>query len=244
MPLLRQLAAPVAAIATLLAWGVQALDVAPMVARLTPSGPGSAYRLSIKNTSATPVTIEIGAFRMEVDVDGKRSLTEEINDIVAFPPQSIIPPNREQIIQVRYVGAADIPAPRMYLIRAAQLPVDLAADSSAPVGAAVKVAFNINTHVFVSPPKASAVVVVSSAKRASNGDVLVVAQNTGSGIAYLREARYAVKDAAGREVDVPPGKVQLGQVSALPGGALRNMRIPADLLTGTTGEVSVTIQLL
>ena len=57
-----------------------AIDVTPMVVHITPTGTGAGYRLSVKNTDDQPVTIELQAFRMEVDENGARSLTEEESD--------------------------------------------------------------------------------------------------------------------------------------------------------------------
>lgn len=218
-----------------------AIDVSPMVMRITPSGPNSSYRLSVKNTDDQPVTVEIQVFRMEVDVDGKRTLTEELNDLVIFPPQSIIPPNREQVVQVRFVGRPDTIG--MYLVRVGQLPITFATDSETPRGAAVQIAFNINTHVLVAPAEAESDLNITSSRREPNGDLLIVAENRGAGFASLRQARYTVTSTDGRTKVIPPEAVQLGQVSILPGGATRNIHIPAALLTDLGADVSASVDL-
>lgn len=239
----------VASVATLMSgvWAgrAQAMQVSPMVAELKPSGPGSAYRMAIRNDSATPITVEILSFALDVDDDGAQALTEDPGDLVAYPPQSLIPPGREQLVNVRYVGEPTISAPKMYVVRAAQLPVKLGdAQPDAPAESAeVKVAFNINTHVFVSPPDAEPEVGVSSVRRADNGDALISVTNGGGGIARLRRAKYSLSDASGRQVEVPAASIQLGQVSALPPGRRRELRIPAAAIAGLTGELSATVQL-
>ena len=55
-----------------------AIDVTPMVMHITPSGSGSGYRLSIRNTEDQPVTVELQAFRMTVDENGVRTLSDEV----------------------------------------------------------------------------------------------------------------------------------------------------------------------
>jgi len=219
-----------------------AIDVTPMVVHITPTGTGAGYRLSVKNTDDQPVTVELQAFRMEVDENGARTLTEEENDIAIFPPQSIIPPNREQVVQVRYVGAPDA-GPRMYLVRVGQLPITFSSESGNPSSAAVQVAFNVNTHVLMAPSGARPALRVVSTRTAENGDILISAENQGAGFASLREARYTLTAADGRTVEIPPASVVLGQVSTLPGGAKRNIRIPAALAPGIGADVTASIVL-
>lgn len=235
----------IAAVSALFWTGVppaNAIDVTPMVQHITPSGANSAYRLSVKNTDDQPVTVEIQAFIMEVDEDGRRTLSEEVDDLAIFPPQSVIPPSREQVVQVRYVGAPDA-RPRMYLVRVGQLPITFSSEEDAASGAAVQVAFNVNTHVLLAPAGAKPALRVVATRTADNGDVLVTAENQGVGFASLREARYRLTAADGRVVEVRPEDVVLGQVSTLPGGARRNIRIPAALASGIGADVTASIEL-
>ena len=51
----------------------RAMDVSPMVAKITPSGSGSSYRLTVRNTATAPATVEIEVYRMQVDENGVRS---------------------------------------------------------------------------------------------------------------------------------------------------------------------------
>jgi P pilus assembly chaperone PapD len=237
----------IAAVASMLAIGspnaVRAMDVSPMVAKITPSGSGSSYRLTVRNDSSSAATVEIEVYRMTVDEAGGRSLTAEDNDIVVFPVQSVIPPNREQVVQVRYLGEADGEG-RMYLVRAAQLPINMqTVTDDGAAGADIKVAFTINTYVFVAPTNARAAVEVTSVSRSANGDVLLSARNTGTGFAHLREARFTLRTADGRSHEVPAAAVDVGEVSVIAGGATRQIRIPAALTAGVTGDVTAAIAL-
>lgn len=222
----------------------RAMDVSPMVAKITPSGSGSSYRLTVRNTATAPATVEIEVYRMQVDENGVRSLAPEDDDIGVFPVQSVIPPNREQVVQVRYLGDS-APQGRMYLVRAAQLPIDMqAVTGEDEAGADVKLAFTINTYVFVAPASAKAAVEVTSASRAANGDILLTARNTGDGFAHLREARFTLRTADGKSHEIPAADVDVGEVSVMAGGATRNMRIPAALAAGASGDVTASIVLL
>jgi hypothetical protein len=111
-------------------------------------------------------------------------------------------------------------------------------------GADVKVAFTINTYVFVAPASARAAVEVTSVSRAPNGDVLLSTRNTGTGFAHLREARFTLTTADGKAHEVAAADVDVGEVSVLAGGATRRIRIPAALAAGATGDVTASIALL
>lgn len=224
----------------------QGFQVSPMVVTIEPSGARSSYRMSIKNTTSVPITVELQSFRMAVDADGARTLTPEEKDLLVFPPQSVIPPGREQLVQVRYVGERALSEPRMYLLRAAQLPIALPkAEGEAPSAASanVMIAFNINTHVFVSPPGAKPALAVTSTQRNAAGDVVMEIRNSGDGIAALRDARYVLQPAAGQPQEILAKDVVLGEVSALPPGGRRIARIPAQHLQGLPGEVTASVQI-
>lgn len=222
----------------------RAMDVSPMVAKIAPSGSGSSYRLTVRNTSTAPATVEIEVFRMQVDENGHRSLTPEDNDIAVFPVQSVIPPNREQVVQVRYLGDRSSEG-KMYLVRAAQLPIDMqSVTGEDEAGADIKLAFTINTYVFVAPPSARAALEVTSVSRNAAGDVLMTARNTGDGFAHLREARFTLKTADGKTHDIPAADIDVGEVSVMAAGATRHIRIPAALAAGASGDVTASIALL
>lgn len=238
----RYLTLAVIATALLAPAAATAIDVTPMVTRLTTEA-AAGYRLSVRNTSAMPITVEITPYRMTLDPSGGRILDEDDGDLLIFPPQTIIPPNREQVVQIRYVGDRMIAEPRMYLVRAAQLPILLAEDASEPVGAQVQIAFNINTHLFVSPPDAVAEVTVTNSQRTAEGDMLVTLHNDGSGIGHLRTARFTVASPGGRPIAIDAARIDMGQVSALPPGATRDIRIPAELLAEAPANAVPSVEL-
>lgn len=220
----------------------KAMDVSPMISKITPSGNGSSYRMTVRNDSATPATVEIETYRMQVDDNGARSLVEDDKDITVV--QSVIPANREQVIQVRYTGDATEEG-RMYLVRAAQLPINMqTTPSDGGVGADIQVAFTINTYVFVAPPRARAEVQVTAVSREPNGDVILTAHNSGTGFAYIRESRIILKTADGQSHEVPAAEVDVGQVSVIAGGATRQVKIPAALAASASGDLTASIVLL
>ncbi|WP_295206970.1 fimbria/pilus periplasmic chaperone [uncultured Brevundimonas sp.] len=222
----------------------EAMDVSPMISKVTPSGSGSSYRMTVRNDSATPATVEIETYRMQVDANGARSLVEDDKDITVFPVQSVIPANREQVIQVRYTGDATEEG-RMYLVRAAQLPINMQTmPGDSGVGADIQVAFTINTYVFVAPPRARAEVQVTAVSRQPNGDVILTAHNSGTGFAYIRESRIILKTADGKMHEVPAAEVDVGEVSVIAGGATRQVKIPAALVASVSGDLTASILLL
>ena len=74
-------------------------------------------------------------------------------------------------------------------------------------------------------------------------NVLIVARNPGTGFALLRQAKYTLSSDDGQTVEVPAEDVVVGQVSTLPAGATRNIRIPAALAPGLGPNVTASIVL-
>lgn len=133
----------------------------------------------------------------------------------------------------------------MYLVRAAQLPINMqTTPSDGGVGADIQVAFTINTYVFVAPPRARAEVQVTAVSREPNGDVILTAHNSGTGFAYIRESRIILKTADGQSHEVPAAEVDVGQVSVIAGGATRQVKIPAALAASASGDLTASIVLL
>ncbi|MES3057672.1 fimbria/pilus periplasmic chaperone [Sphingomonas faeni] len=225
--------------------GLQAVAVTPMITSLEPTGAHSSYRMSVKNTEAVPVTVEFETWSMELDDNGMRTLTEDKDDLLVFPPQSIIPPGREQIVQIRYIGKLADAKGRMYVVRVAQLPIELGTAPGATTGAKMKIAFNVSTNIYVAPPKTAGRLEVRSVTRQANGDVLASVENVGDGFALLRNATYAVTNAQGQKILVEPSKIEVGDVSALGAGRRRNLRIAAeDVKTEGASELTLEVQLL
>lgn len=222
----------------------QGYQVQPMIATMSPSGTDSTIRLLIKNTGSIPITLEMEPFRATVDAQGKPTRTPEEKDLLVFPPQTIVPPGKEQSVQVRYVGDAALSEARMYGVRVSQLPVDLSKGQGASgAGADVKVSFNFLSHLVVSPPGARSSVEVAAVARKPDGSAEMTLRNLGNAVVVLNEAKWTVTDGAGKSVDLTAEAVNAGDFSALMPKEDRRATISASQLAQLTGPVRVSLKL-
>ena len=223
----------------------QGYQVQPMLATITPSGPGSRLTMSIKNSGSVPITLEMTPFRAAVDEVGKVTRTDEEKDVLVYPAQTVIDPGKEQTVQVRYIGDPTLTEARMYGIRVSQLPVS--APGLMPVAGAsgassdVKVSFNFLSHIIVSPPNAHPDIGVEEAGRAPNGDLLLRITNKGIGIAVLNASDFKLRDSAGTTVTLTPDQLYIGDFSAFMPGQTRQASVAAKNITGLVGKITPTL---
>lgn len=215
-----------------------------MIAKVTPSGSGSSFRLMIRNTDAVPITLEISPYRVAVDETGAAVRTAEEADIILFPPQTIVQPGGEQAIQVRYVGDPAIAEGRLYAIVVGQLPIDFTTVNNTDASQTqVKIGFDFVSHLVVQPEAARAVLELSAVSRQANGDLSFQVRNTGSGVALLRDAEWSLSSAGGQPLTIPSDNVDFGAFGAILPGGQRAVTITAANAPGMTGDVTAAITL-
>lgn len=215
-----------------------------MIAKVTPSGSGSSFRLMIRNTDAVPITLEISPYRVAVDETGAAVRTAEEADIILFPPQTIVQPGGEQAIQVRYVGDPAIAEGRLYAIVVGQLPIDFTTVNNTDASQTqVKIGFDFVSHLVVQPEAARAVLELSAVSRQANGDLSFQVRNTGSGVALLRDAEWSLSSAGGQPLTIPSDSVDFGAFGAILPGGQRAVTITAANAPGMTGDVTAAITL-
>lgn len=223
----------------------QGYQVQPMLATIAPSGPNSRLTMSIKNSGAVPITLEMTPFRATVDEAGKATRIDEEKDVLIYPAQTSIAPGKEQTVQVRYIGDPALAEARMYGVRVSQLPVSAPgfATGSTASGASsdVKMSFNFLSHIIVSPTAAKPVITVEDAGRAANGDLILKIMNGGAGIAVLNASDFKLTDAAGKSVTLAPDDLKIGDFSAFMPGQSRRATVPAKDLAGLVGKINPTI---
>jgi P pilus assembly chaperone PapD len=216
----------------------QSYQVQPMLSSLKPSGPEAVQRISIKNTGSVPITIEVEPFRAVHDDAGAPTRTPELKDIIAFPPQAVVPPGREQQVQVRYVGPPDITEARIYGVKVAQLPVDFGGASGSGASTDVKLSFSFLSHLLVNPANARADAVISSPTASSNGDLAFTVRNGGNAILVLNGARWTLTDSSGKTVSLGSDQVATGDFGAL----LPNRERPATIKAGQVAGLALPVK--
>lgn len=222
---------------------VRAHEVQPMIATVAPSGSSSNYRVMIRNTDAMPITLEINPYRVNIDAEGTAERIAEDNDVILFPPQTIVQPGGEQAIQVRYVGPPDLEEGRVYAIVISQLPVDFAMTSASDGSQTqVKIGFDFVSHMVVQPPSARADLNVGPVTRTADGLTFEVT-NTGKGVTLLRTAEWTLTPQSGTPVTLESENIDFGKFGAILPGGTRTMTIPTAAAPDMTGNVAVTIAL-
>lgn len=215
-----------------------------MITTVTPSGSGANFRLMIRNTDAMPITLEITPYRVTVDDTGKATRTPEDNDVILFPPQTIVQPGAEQAIQVRYVGEPAVAEGRLYAIVVSQLPVDFTKVTNGDASETqVKIGFDFVSHMVVQPAAARAVLSLTPVVRQPNGDLTFDVSNTGNGVALLRNAEWKLTQGGGQTLVIDPDKVGFGAFGAILPGGSRAVTITAANAPGMTGDVTAAITL-
>lgn len=219
-------------------------EVQPMIAKVTPSGSASNFRLMIRNTESKPITLEISSLRVTVDDAGTATRTSELADIILFPPQTLVNPGQEQAIQVRYVGDPTIQEGRVYAILVSQLPIDFT-DIGNNDGSTtkIKVGFDFVSHMVVQPISAVPNLAVTSVQHKPNGDLTFDVLNSGDGVALLRNAQWVLRSSTGQSLTVPADSVSFGKFGAILPGGKRVMTIAAALISGLSNDVTVAITL-
>lgn len=123
-----------------------AMTVQPVVVDLTASGRGSSSAITVENTFANPLPVEMRIEDVVIDESGARGNGEDKGDLIVFPPQTVIQPGQTQSFRVQYVGEANLERSKHYYVTVAQLPVALPEGQSA-----IQILYNFQVLVSVAP---------------------------------------------------------------------------------------------
>lgn len=237
-------AAAAFAMATLPLAQLDAMTVQPVVIDLETAGRGMSQVVTVENTFATPLPVELTIQQLELTEDGVKLTGVDPGDLLVFPPQALIEPGQTQAFRVQYVGDPDLAESKHFYITVAQLPVKLPEGQSA-----IQILYNFQVLVSVGPNgmKPALVVKNSAIDTANEGrrEPVVTVQNDSARYGYLSQGRLRVvaKDAAGKEVlreTMTGPEIQQRMGFGLVGGnQTRKVRLPVQLPT-EAGTVEVT----
>lgn len=178
-----------------------AMTVQPVVINLTTSGRGMTQVITVENTFATTLPVELRIQELIVNEDGVTLTGNDPGDLLVFPPQALIEPGQTQSFRVQYVGDPDLAASKHYYITVAQLPVKLPEGQSA-----IQILYNFQVLVSVAPTGAKPALSVKSAEIGHNADgkpiPIIVLGNAAAAHGYLSDGRLRIiqRDASGAEV--------------------------------------------
>lgn len=243
----RHLAAFAAAAAVALApVAVEAMTVQPVVVDMSTAGRGMSASVRVENNGATPLPVELRVNETEFKPDGVTASDRPSEDIMAFPPQAIIPPGQTQVFRLQYLGDTDTDRSKHYYVTVAQLPVQLPEGQSA-----IQILYNFQVMVNVasitaSPPSLSVTGAGIATNDAGKPIATFTVNNTGLNYGYLSGNRVTIieRDASGKEVfrrNLSSNDVQQSIGFGLVGPQMsRVFKAPVEL-PSADGRVEVTL---
>jgi fimbrial chaperone protein len=183
------------------ATGVNATTVRPLVIDLVTTGRGMNQIISVENTSATALPVELTVRELSIHAGETRIGGEDPGDIVVFPPQAGIQPGQTQTFRIQYVGDPALARSKHYYVTVAQVPVRGREGESG-----VQVVFNFQVLVNVGPQGMRPALRVQSAEIGRNEagqpvPVVTLANDSATyGFLSRGSLRLIERDRAGREV--------------------------------------------
>ena len=178
-----------------------AMTVQPVVIDLATSGRQMTQVITVENTFATPLPVELRVEDLTFDETGAKGTGKDSGDLLIFPPQALIQPGQTQTFRVQYVGDPGVGRSKHYYVTVAQLPVQLPQGQSA-----IQILYNFQVLVSIAPAGARpALKIVSSevGKNAAGAPIAVLTvENDSAAHGYLSQGRLRIvqKDASGREI--------------------------------------------
>ena len=178
----------------------EATTVTPVMIDLQSTGRGVVSNISVANTGASPLPIEINETALDPTPSGLKPGKGSTDDLLVVPPSALIPPGQTQTFRVQWVGDPDLAQSKHYYVGIDQLPVKLPEGQSA-----VQIVYNFQVLVSVSSPDKKPVLTIQSAQPESIGGKPVVAvtvANTGQAHGYISQHRIKITetDASGAEL--------------------------------------------
>ena len=81
-----------------------AMTVQPVVIDLQTSGRQMTQVVTVENTFANPLPVELRVEELTFDENGVHSSGTQSDDLLVFPPQALIQPGQTQTFRIQYVG--------------------------------------------------------------------------------------------------------------------------------------------
>lgn len=183
------------------AGSVSAMTVQPVILDLATAGNRMSAVVTVENTFATPLPVELRATEADFNENGLAVSTREAKDLLIFPPQALIPAGRTQSFRVQWVGDPEIATSKHFFLTVAQLPVKLPEGQSA-----VQILYNFQVIVSVAAAGQKSDVQIVGTEQVKGADgktrLTLNLENSAMTYGYLSDGTLKVveKDASGKEV--------------------------------------------
>ena len=180
---------------------VAAMTVQPVVLDLRMTGRQTSAPLRVENNGPNPLPVEIRIVEADFLPDTVKASDRLSEDLIAFPPQALIPPGETQVFRVQYIGDPAGEKSRHFYAEVAQLPVELPEGQSA-----IQILYNFQVMVNVASPTAGdAALTIESAEIVQNAEgknmAAFTVRNSGRNYGYLSSGSLTLRhtDASGAE---------------------------------------------
>jgi P pilus assembly chaperone PapD len=214
--------------------GAVAMTVQPVVVDLQTAGRGMSQVITVENTFATPLPVELTVQQLELAEDGVKQTHVDPGDLLVFPPQALIEPGQTQTFRVQYVGDPELKASKHYYVTVAQLPVKLPEGQSG-----IQILYNFQVLASVAPGGVKPALSVESAAVGKNAEgkpvpVLTVT-NASAAHGYLSngQLRIVAKSPSGEQlVNKSLSRAEIQQTigfGLIGGGQTRKITVPVEL---------------
>jgi fimbrial chaperone protein len=180
-----------------------ATTVSPVVIDLQTSGRQVVSNISVTNTSAGPMTMEIAVVPLKATATGFEPAgpPDSDEDLLVTPPSALIAAGKTQTFRVQWVGDPEMTRSKHYYVSVNQLPVKLPEGQSA-----VQIVYNFNVLVSVSSPDQKPQLTITSvAPAVVDGKAVaeVTVRNSGTAHGYISQHRLKIVEttATGAELE-------------------------------------------
>ncbi|KRA76251.1 pilus assembly protein PapD [Caulobacter sp. Root656] len=225
----------------LLGGAALAMTVQPVVIDLKPTGRGMSQIVTVQNTFANPLPVELRAEELTFDDKGAHPGDTQTNDLLIFPPQAVIQPGETQSFRIQWVGDPALAQSKHYYVTVAQMPVKLPEGQSA-----IQILYNFQVLASVAPNGGKPNLALSKSEIGADANgkpiPIVYVADTSNTHGYLSRGRLKIteRDAAGKVVfqrTLPGPEIQqtIGFGLIAP-GQTRRIAVPIELpLTAAAG---------
>lgn len=191
----------VGAAVTLVAGAVIAMTVQPVAVDMRMAGRDASAPIRVENNGPNPLPVELRIVETDFTTDTVRASDRVTDEVIAFPPQAIIPPGGTQVFRLQYLGDPAGERSRHYYAEVAQQPIELPEGQSA-----IQILYNFQVMVNVASMVAGDPdLSITGSEIATNGEgkpvVAFTVANASRNYGYLSRGTLTIRhtDASGRE---------------------------------------------
>ena len=210
----------------------KATTVSPVIVDVQTNGRGATQAISVTNTGAAPLPIEIETMMLDPTPSGFQPNKQSAEDLLVVPPSALIPPGKVQTFRVQWIGDPEIDKSKHFYVSVNQLPVKLPEGQSA-----VQVVSNFQVLVSVSSPdKKPQLAVVSAAPATIDGKAVaaVTVQNSGAAHGYISQHKLKITEISPSGAELLSKTISGSEFQSLVGyglvasGQTRTVNVPLD----------------